>query len=137
MTRRSLPEWIGASPDSAIPDRVKSRRMALYQDRCASCGRHTALCGKLELDHVIALVNWTGDGHGNRESNLQPLCAGCHGLKTKTDVAVKATAARKRNKRLGITKRTGRPVPGSRDSGWKHRWNKHEQRWEWVRREQL
>ncbi len=134
MTARSVPEWIGATPDTPVPARVKLRVFERHGGRCHISGRVIRPGEPWELEHIIAMVNWTGEGHGNRESNFAPALKDKHREKTKEDVAIKATAARKRKKLFGITKRKGRPVPGSKDSPWKRQWNKHDQRWETVPR---
>jgi 5-methylcytosine-specific restriction enzyme A len=97
---RELPEWIGATDDTAIPARVKIRIFDLSKGCCSVCTLQVA--GKLRpaYDHVIAIVN----GGANRENNLQLLCSPCHLLKTRGDVAEKSITARKRAKHLGIKK---------------------------------
>jgi len=120
MARTVKKEWIGKDDNTAIPARVKDRLLLRANGRCESCG--FILVGQaVEFDHRIALINWVGEGHGNRESNLWVIgrkC--CHIQKTKRDVATKSLAARKR-KGLNKLKRVRRPVPGSKASGWKHK----------------
>lgn len=94
---RAVPEWIGKTPDTAIPPRVKLRVHHNAEGMCAKCGLE-ATPG--EYDHTIPIVL----GGENRESNLQLLCVPCHKIKTKLDVKIKAKVARVRKKRLGITK---------------------------------
>lgn len=95
---RTVDEWIGATDDSAIPARVKVRVFNKFGGRCAACTG--SIVGKLRpaYDHHIAIIN----GGRNAESNLQLLCVPCHALKTKADVAEKATTYRKRAKHLGV-----------------------------------
>lgn len=94
---RELPEWIGRTDDSAIPDRVKLRVYHKAKGHCAACGLHW-LNG--QYDHVIPIIL----GGANRESNLQFLCVPCHAGKTKLDVKLKAKVARVRKRHLGIKK---------------------------------
>ncbi len=111
---RSVPEWIGKTPDTAIPARVKARVFGKEPyPPCANCGRLIVPWEGWQCDHTKALVN----GGENRESNLQVLCLSCHVLKTASDVAEKATIARKRKKHLGIKRRQSRPMPGTKASG--------------------
>lgn len=112
---RSLPEWIGKDDDTPIPARVKLRIFDKSGERCCHCARR--IFGRLlpRYDHIVALVN----GGENRESNLQLLCSECHSEKTRTDIAEKSVIYQKRAKRLKLKK--GRPMPGSRDSGWKRK----------------
>lgn len=113
---RSNPEWIGANDDSDIPARVKVRVFDKFDGRCADCTG--TIAGKLRpaYDHRTAIIN----GGRNAESNLQLLCVPCHALKTKSDVAEKATVYRKRAKHLGVAPK-GRPMPGSKASGLRKR----------------
>jgi 5-methylcytosine-specific restriction protein A len=96
---RSTAEWIGASDDSTIPARVKVRVFDKFGGYCAACTR--TIVGKLRpaYDHHVAIIN----GGRNSESNLQLLCVSCHALKTKSDVAEKASVYRKRAKHLGLS----------------------------------
>lgn len=97
---RAVPEWIGKTDDSTIPDRVKERVLRASEDSCVRCSRKVG--GKLrpEFDHVTPLIL----GGQNRESNLQLLCNECHGAKTKLDVKLKSKVARVRQKSFGIKK---------------------------------
>ena len=72
---------------------------------------------RAEFDHMIPLIL----GGEHRESNLTLLCHECHAAKTKLDVKLKAKVARVRQRNLGIKKRKGRPLPGTKASGWRKR----------------
>lgn len=97
---RSTPEWVGKTPETAIPPRVKLRVLDRQGGKCASCVRKLGMAGEaVEFDHVTALIN----GGENRENNLQALCPFCHRGKTKEDVAEKSETARKRRKHLGFS----------------------------------
>ena len=95
---RTTDEWIGASPDSAIPPRVRLRVWDACGGRCAICQRKLRAPDKWDLDHTVALIN----GGGHRESNLQDACSWCHRDKTNADVAEKAKTAAVRKRHLGI-----------------------------------
>lgn len=122
MTKRSVPEWIGKTPDAAIPPRVRDRVFHAHNKRCHISGREIRPGDPWDMDHVIALCNWTGEGHGNRESNLAPALRDKHKNKTAEDVAEKAHVSRKRKTHAGI-KAKRNIMPGSRDSKWKRRMN--------------
>lgn len=94
---RSVPEWIGKTDDSAIPDRVRLRVHGKAEGRCEACGLDALSC---EFDHVIPIIL----GGQNRESNLQLLCIPCHKAKTALDVKLKAKVARVRKRHVGIKK---------------------------------
>lgn len=70
-----------------------------------------------QYDHLIADAL---DGEPTL-ANCQVLCAGCHRRKTsKIDVPAIAKGKRLEAKRSGL-KRKGRPLPGTKASGWKHK----------------
>ena len=116
---RALPEWIASHDDQAIPPRVKVRVFERFGGRCAVCT--LSISGKLrpEYDHARSLVN----GGEHRESNLQLLCTPCHAVKTRSDVAEKSMNYRRRMKSIGIAPKKGRPMPGSKASGFRKRMN--------------
>lgn len=109
---RAVPEWIGTTPDTAIPPRVRSRVIDRAGGCCEHCSRSFSPHNLPEIDHTIALIN----GGENRESNLRALCRDCHGGKTRADVAEKSTVARKHAKHFGFTPRK-RLIPGSKGTG--------------------
>lgn len=111
MTARSTEEWIGATPDTAIPPRVRLRVFERAGGRCEECTRKLGPGDAWQADHIVALVN----GGENRERNLRCLCSWCHRTKTNDDVAEKAKVAAVRKRHLGIrppskfaTARTGK-----------------------------
>ena len=110
MTRRAVPEWIGKTPDSAIPARVKLRVFDRHRGICQITGRKIMPGDKWDCDHIRAICN----GGQNREFNLQPAILKAHRAKTREDVKQKAVSDRKRKKHLGI-RTTKWPMPGSRD----------------------
>lgn len=96
---RSVPEWIGKTPDTKVPDRVRLRIFEREGGRCWISGRKiTPPADKWDLDHKVALIN----GGEHRESNLFPALRDKHRAKTAQDVAEKAVTARVRSKHLGI-----------------------------------
>ena len=112
---RSLPEWVGKTPNEKVPARVALR----IWDRCGGCchisGRKIAAGEAWELDHIVALVN----GGSHSEGNLAPALKDKHREKTRDDVREKSIAAAKRKKYLGLKPKSSRPMPGSRDSPYK------------------
>jgi 5-methylcytosine-specific restriction enzyme A len=69
---RSTPEWIGKNADSWPPPEAVQLRVLLRQDgKCTITGHKFAPGDAKQLDHIVALADWTGEGHGNREGNLQ------------------------------------------------------------------
>ena len=114
MTGRKVPEWIGATPDTKIPPRVKDRVLAAYGNKCAISGIPFSPSEKPEFDHIQPLRN----GGENRESNLQPLTKFEHKKKTGKDMAIKKKNERVRKKHLGIETKKA-TIPGSKGSKWK------------------
>lgn len=103
MTGRTPPEWIGKTADTPIPDHVKLRIWDREGGRCYLTGRKLR-AGEYDFEHVIALANWTGEGHGNRESNIRLAYRPAHREKTKQDRQDKAKSDRVRKKHIGIRK---------------------------------
>ena len=98
MTGRSVPDWQGATPDSAIPTRVRLRVWERAGGCCQVCTRKLRPGDRWDCDHVVALAN----GGLNAEGNLQVVCGNCHKTKTACDVAEKARAHRIQAKHAGI-----------------------------------
>ena len=113
---RKTDEWMGKDDGTDIPVRVKLRIFDKCNGTCQKC-RSRVYPGRFQYDHITAIIN----GGGNRESNLWILCDSCHGGKTREDVGIKSRTARIRANHLGLKKPKGRPMPGSRASGWKKR----------------
>ncbi|MCA1297998.1 HNH endonuclease [Stappia indica] len=116
MTGRSVPEWIGKTPDTAAPARVRLRVFQQAGGKCHVCTRKITASDGWDLDHVKALIN----GGENRESNLAPICDWCHPPKTKADVATKSKTYRMAAKAAGV-KRKRSAFQTNRDGAWKAR----------------
>ncbi len=114
MTGRKTKEWIGATPDTPAPPRVRLRVFEAYEGKCGITGRKIQPGDVWELDHIKALTN----GGENRESNLQPALKEAHKAKTARDVAQKSKDRRVRSKHLNIHK-SKNPLPGGRKSNLK------------------
>lgn len=98
MTARTVPEWIGKTPDSKIPAQVRARVFANYDGRCHLTGHRIRPGDEWDCDHVIALIN----GGEHRESNLAPALRVAHREKTARDVKEKAKVARLYKRNIGI-----------------------------------
>lgn len=98
---RAVAEWIGSTPDTPVPDRVKLRVFTRHNGTCHWTGKKIMPGDLWDTDHVIALIN----GGENRESNLAPILRGkAHKEKTARDVAIKSKTARVRKRHLGLKK---------------------------------
>jgi 5-methylcytosine-specific restriction protein A len=114
-TVRSVPEWVGRTDDSPVPNRVRLRVWERCGGRCGACRRELVAGDRWDCDHIVALAL----GGDHREGNLQALCSWCHKRKTRDDVAIKAYRYRHRLAKAGIKRRKYRPMPGSKGSPWK------------------
>lgn len=103
MTARATPEWVGKTPNTKIPTRVRARVFDQHGGICHISKRKIMPGEAWECDHIIALIN----GGENRESNLAPALSQPHKEKTKQDVREKSIIARKRAKDIGIIKPKG------------------------------
>lgn len=113
---RSVEEWIGKTDDEPVPPRVRLRVFERFDGICRECS--LKIRGRRWIcDHRIALIN----GGENRENNLGPIHEACDKIKTAADVATKSKNNRVKAKHLGINKRKGPPMPGSRASSWKRK----------------
>lgn len=126
---RSVPEWIGSTPDAKVPDRVKARVFERHEGRCHITGRKITPGDAWELEHILPL--WKGGEH--RESNLAPALVDPHKGKSKAEARERAKSNSVRKRHLGLAK-AKRPVPGSRASKWAKRYNRETGRFETVRR---
>lgn len=115
--RRSVEEWRGATPDSAIPARVKLRIFERENGRCHISGRKIMPGDAYDFDHIVALAN----GGEHRESNLAPALRDKHREKTAADVAEKARTDRIRKKHLGIKPKSR--FACAKSSPWKKKLN--------------
>jgi hypothetical protein len=98
-TARSVPEWIGKTPDSRPPPHVRLRIFESCKGVCHWSKITIRPGDDWDCDHVIALIN----GGENRESNMAPILRGKpHREKTKADVAEKSKVYRKRANHLGL-----------------------------------
>jgi len=97
-TARSVPEWIGATPDAQPPLRVKLRVFERHNGVCHVAKRKIRAGEPWECDHILAIIN----GGENRESNLAPILKDKHKAKTAADVRTKSKTAAMKAANLGL-----------------------------------
>lgn len=112
---RATKEWIGSSPDTKIPDRVRLRVFKRYGGICYLSGIKIQPGMAWDIEHVIALSL----GGEHREGNMRPALRKYHKAKSATDRAAKAKSDRIQKKHFGIRKPS--TMPGSRNSKWKRK----------------
>lgn len=79
---------------------------------------NTPLSHGVQFDHIDLDAN----SKDNSLENCAAVCPACHKYKTsKFDVPKAAKTLRQQDKHKGITKRKGRPMPGSKASAWKRK----------------
>lgn len=103
---RTVAEWIGKTPDSKVPDRVRLRIFKAYDGRCYLSGRPIRPGEAWELEHKVALIL----GGEHRESNLAPALSEFHKPKTAAEMKIKAKTDAIAKKHLGI-KRPKQRIP--------------------------
>ena len=103
---RSVPLWVGSTPDAKVPTRVRVRVFQAHGGKCHLSGRKIMPGDAWDLDHVIAL----SCGGTHSEDNLAPALRDKHREKTRDDVKVKAKIARVKAKHLGIFPRSKRKI---------------------------
>lgn len=101
-TRRTVPEWIGAHPDQAIPKHVQLRIWDRCGGRCHKSKRKILVGDKWQFDHVVALR----DGGQHREFNIAPILDAPHKEKTAAEASDRAWVDRVKAKHVGIRKRS-------------------------------
>lgn len=112
---RTVTEWIGKHDDADQPTSCKLRIIDKQEGRC-TCGALFDVKTKAQFDHISPL--WLGGE--NREANLQALCRPCHTKKTATEATVRGKVNRLRSAKVE-PKKKGRPMMGSKASGWKRK----------------
>jgi 5-methylcytosine-specific restriction endonuclease McrA len=103
---RSLPEWVGKTPDSRPPTSVRLRVFERAGGVCYLSGRKIRAGDAWELEHVKPLSM----GGENRESNMAPALVDAHRVKTAAEAGDRAKADRVRAKHLGTWPKSKRPL---------------------------
>ncbi len=97
---RSIPEWIGKTDDTKVPDRVKLRIFDAHKGICWLSKQKIHVGDDVDYHHKKGLK----EGGENRESNIVPVLRVHHKIENKRQQAVKKKVDATRKKHLGITK---------------------------------
>jgi len=106
---------------------TKDRRVCLAEHGFEHGGRQKLICHRCKRWLTVGIDEWDADhwpiAFSLGGTEVHPICKPCHAVKTATsDVPILAKGKRKGEKLSGVRKRgTGRPIPGSKASGWKKR----------------
>lgn len=103
MTGRAVKEWIGKTPDTPVPPRVRLRVFDRHNGICHISDRKIQPGDKWEIEHIKPLHA----GGENRESNLAPALEEPHKVKTKAEMALKKKVNRTRAKHVGAVRPRG------------------------------
>jgi 5-methylcytosine-specific restriction endonuclease McrA len=106
---RKVDEWIATHDDQAIPDRVRLRVFARFDETCQLSKRKIRPGEAWQLDHIKAI--WKGGEH--RESNLQPVLVQPHKDKSAAERTEQGKADRVRKKHLGIWPKSKAKIKGA------------------------
>ena len=115
---RSVPEWIGKTPDSKPPAHVVDRIFLRASKVCHISCREIRPGETWQVEHIIPL--WKGGE--NRETNMAPALTKPHKMKTAREALERAEERVKRQKTYGM-KNPKRPMPGSKLSGLRKKLN--------------
>ncbi|HEY8066568.1 MAG TPA: HNH endonuclease [Methylosinus sp.] len=96
---RSVEEWIGKTPDSKIPDRVKLRIWRRENGRCYLTGKKIMPYDSFEYEHKKRVE----DGGENRESNIFLALTTPHKRKSAEERAAAKKADDIAKRHIGIT----------------------------------
>lgn len=116
---RSVNMWIGATDDTPAPPRVRLRVWERCRGLCHRCGRLIRAGEKWTLEHLVAIIL----GGRNAEDNMGLTCRNCLVPKNAEDMAAKSKIARIQKRHLGVKTRKGPPMPGTKASGLKKRFD--------------
>lgn len=106
LVGRTVPEWIGKTPDSKPPAKVLDRLFLRQGGKCAITGRKMRPGDERHADHIKPLK----DGGQNCESNLQLVLADAHRIKTAGENTARAKERRLRLKHQGMWPKAVRPI---------------------------
>ena len=104
---REPDEWIGATPDTPVLDRVKLRVFRRFEGKCYLTGHKIRPGDAWHIEHRIPLAI---DPKGNRERNLAPALVDAHKIKTREDRGIIAKVDRIARKNAGLWPKSKRPI---------------------------
>ena len=109
------PTDVGTTPRQTMST---TRRLKIFEGckgLCILCGTKIKPGDAWTIEHIVPL----GLGGPDNDGNCAPAHETCRRIKDKADVAAIAKAKRRKAKHYGAIKKTSRPIPGSKASGWR------------------
>lgn len=103
---RSVPEWIGKTPDTKLPDKIRDRVFLRHQGRCHISGRKIAVGEPWQIEHIKPLSM----GGEHRERNMAPALTIPHQEKTAEEAGGRAKADRMGRKFRGTWPKSKTPL---------------------------
>jgi 5-methylcytosine-specific restriction protein A len=103
---RSVKEWIGATPDAKVPERVRLRILRRANHTCALSGIKIADGQAFDLEHVKPIE----EGGLHAESNLVPVLRLAHEIKTAAERKRAAKADRVAKRAHGMAPEPTRKI---------------------------
>lgn len=103
---RSVPEWIGKTPDTKLPDRIRDRVFLRHEGRCHISGRKIAVGEPWQIEHIKPLSM----GGEHRERNMAPALTIPHREKTSQEATDRAKADRMGMKHRGTWAKSKTPL---------------------------
>ena len=113
--------WIIPEPRNRLTQK-QIRDLFVQQDgRCANCLQDLTTKGAKEIEFIDEHVAPLWRGGTNQLSNRQLWCKLCSGDKTSEEATQRAKSNRIITKQIGMKKRKGPPMLGSKASGYKRK----------------
>lgn len=107
------------------PAKERARLFELRAGVCYLCNGKILVGDAWEIEHRIPFAI-SGD---DTDGNLELAHVKCHRDKTSVDAGVIAKTKRQSDKHRGIRPTSGRPLAGTKASGWRKRLNGTVERW--------
>ena len=109
---------VGTTKRGSMSETRRLRIWEAHRGMCCLCGEKIdGVREKWTIEHLRAL----GLGGEDVDSNCRPAHEDCRRIKDKDDVSRISKAKRQKANHIGIKKPKGRPMPGSKASGFKKR----------------
>jgi len=118
-----MAEWCLPEERKRLTKKQWTELFMQQNGRCPQCDQRLEIKGANEVEIIDEHLQPLSMGGLNDLANRQLWCKKCSSIKTAEEAPVRAKSNRVRARHIGVPKkRKSRPIPGSRDSGWKMDW---------------